>query len=85
MYIPNYNLFSSHNATGMYVFKADRLAMCNQLMFSSLRKPASPLPSFPQLLTVLCVGLRLCGFFSTQFDIILGVVHVQLTFRELIW
>lgn len=59
-YIPQYNPLSSHNVTGMHVFRADLLTLDNQVVSSSLRIPSST-PSFTQLPGVFCVGLRLSG------------------------
>ena len=49
LYTDKYSMFSAHNTTCMYVFRADHLPLGNQLMCLSLRS-ASPIPSFSQLL-----------------------------------
>ena len=61
IYISKYNLSSLYNATCMYVFRADRLALGSQLVCSLSGKTTSPTPVFPQLPVVLRVELRRHG------------------------
>ena len=49
---------SVHIIIYMYAFRADLLALGNQLIWPSLGRIISPLPSFPQLSAVLLIGLR---------------------------
>lgn len=62
-HIPTYHMFSPYNVIFMCVFRVDCLALDNQLVFSFLGKITSPVPNFPQLLIVLCAGLRPCALF----------------------
>lgn len=59
MYILKYNLLSPYNINCMHMFKADLLALDNQLVCSSMVKAISPTPNFPQLPVLLFVVLRL--------------------------
>lgn len=62
----------------MCVFRADRLALDNQLACSSLEKVTSLVPRFPQLPVTPCVGLRPHGLLSIQFGIFIDVIIVYL-------
>jgi len=54
----NISLLCSYNVTFMCAFRADSLALDNQLLFSSTGKTFSSwATSFPQFLTVFCKGL----------------------------
>lgn len=63
---------SFHNVTCMYIFRDDHLALTNNWCAFSLGKNISLNPSFPQLLIVLCVGLRSHGIFPHP------LMHVQI-------
>jgi hypothetical protein len=69
----------------MYVFRADHLALNNQLLYSSLGKTISLEPSFPQLSNVLYVGLRTYRLSHVQFGMSIGVILVQLMFGQSCW
>lgn len=73
--IPKYILFSPHKVSRVYVFKADHLALDNQLRCSSLEMTTSPDPNFPQLSVVLCTLLNTC-------ELSICVVLGQLTFGQ---
>jgi hypothetical protein len=85
MYVPKYNLLSSHHLTFMYVFRADHLAPDNQLVCSSLGRATYPAPSFTQLPIVVSVASRSMGFFPVQFDFLVGALLIQLTFGWSCW
>lgn len=54
MHIHKYNLFRPYNIICIYVFRADSLALDNQLVCSSLGNTTSPTHILPQLPIVLC-------------------------------
>lgn len=56
IYIPIYNLFTLYNTTCMYDFRPEPLALPDLLVYSSLGKNTSPIPSFPQLPMVFVCG-----------------------------
>lgn len=66
----------------MYVFNTDHLALGAG---GSLGMIASPVPSFPQWPTVLCVELRLYGLFPVHSDMFVGISLVLLTFGKSCW
>lgn len=68
--------------TCMYVFGADHLALNNQLRYCSLGETTSLVPNFPQLSKVLYVGLRTYRLSYVQFGMSIGVILVQLMFRQ---
>lgn len=57
-------------------FKAGHLIPDNQSMCSSLRRAASPDPSFTQLSILVCVALRYCVLSPLKFGKIIGVLLV---------
>lgn len=61
--IPQYNLSSPYNVTCIYVFRADRLVLENELVCFSLGRATPFIHIFPRWPVVLCVGLRPLGFF----------------------
>lgn len=75
-----YILHILDNVTCMYVFKADRLVLDNQLLCSSLRR-AFPAFSISLLPIVLCLGLRTHEIFYILISISLGVL-VQVTLKQ---
>lgn len=72
----------------MYVFRPDLLTLDIQLVCFSLGMTTSLkiIPgSFPRLLLVLHVGLRLGGMLPNHFSMFIGVVLVQFTFGQSYW
>lgn len=63
----------------MCVFRADCLALDNQLVCSPLGTATSPAPSSPLLSIALCVGLRPCELFFIQTGVFAGGVLVHFT------
>lgn len=57
MDIPKYNLLGLQAVTHMYVFQAEQLVLGCALPWERLVSSAL---SIPQLLAILCVGLRPC-------------------------
>lgn len=66
MYIPKYSLLSPYNVTYIRVLRLTD----NQFIYSSLRRANSPVPTFTELLIVLCVGLKPNGLFHIQFEML---------------
>lgn len=77
IYITKCFLFNLYYVAYMYIVRGDHLALENQLVCPSLRKTISLVLSKP----VFCLGMRLCGFSPPAFTSI-GVIHVQLMFRQ---
>lgn len=55
------------------------------IVWSFMGEATSPIPNFPRLPIVLCIGLRRHRFVSIQFDIFIGITLIQLTFGQLCW
>ena len=58
----------------LYVFRADHVALNNELVFSSPGMTTSATFHVIQLPIVLCIGLRLHRVFPTKFDMFTGVL-----------
>lgn len=69
----------------MHVFRTDLNSTEQALVCFPLGKATSPTPSFPQLLLVLCVGLKPHGLLSIQFGMLTDVIVVQLMFGQSYW
>lgn len=55
------------------------------IVWSFMGEATSPVPNFPRLPILLCIGLRRHRFVSIQFDIFIGVTLIQLTFGQPCW
>lgn len=77
MFPPQYVLRCSY--IYVCIVKGDRLALENQMVCPSLRKTISLAVNK----TEFCIGMRLCGLFPICIHISMGVLHVQLRFRQL--
>lgn len=61
------------------------LTIWHWVLVGSLGMIASPVPSFPQWPTVLCVELRLYWLFPVHSDMFVGISLVLLTFGQSCW
>lgn len=61
------------------------LTIWHWVLVGSLGMIASPVPSFPQWPTVLCVELRLYGLFPVHSDMFVGISLALLTFGKSCW
>jgi hypothetical protein len=69
----------------MYVFRAEPLALDNQLKASFLGKSIFPALGIPWLPVILCVGLQPHELSPIPFPMIAFVVLVLLVFGHLFW
>lgn len=73
IYIPKYNLFSSYNVISMYAFRADHLALDNQLVVVFPRDGQLCWSQFTWPL-VSCVVTKLHGLITSRFGVSAGVL-----------
>lgn len=83
IYILKYDLFSSYKVTSVDIFRTDSLPLGNQLCSSMW--VITSVPSFLHFSRVLCIGLRPCRLFLTNFGMSFGIILVQFMFGQSCW